>query len=114
VQKRYQNIQLTIIFYSFPLSNTFSIFHFSSIFSSVPFFSLFQGDEIPIEERKKEEVLGASGSFGTVQWAPTNAHTFNPAFDVTPGELVTSIILDSGIYTRDMILKGALTQIQKS
>jgi methylthioribose-1-phosphate isomerase len=66
------------------------------------------GNDIPIEERKREEVLGA---FGTI-WAPHQANTFNPAFDVTPGELVTSIILDSGIHTREMINGGSLRALQ--
>lgn len=65
------------------------------------------GEHIPIEERKAEEVLGASGHFGNVRWAPKNAQTYNPAFDVTPIELVTSIILDSGVYTQDQIKNGA-------
>eukprot|EP01133_Synstelium_polycarpum_P018596 gene18596-22250_t len=45
------------------------------------------GDSIPIEERAHHEVQGASGSFGTVRWAPESAPTFNPSFDVTPSEL---------------------------
>jgi len=66
------------------------------------------GNDIPIEERKREEVLGA---FGTM-WAPLEAQTFNPAFDVTPIELVDSLILDSGIHTRDMIQKGSLVELK--
>eukprot|EP01117_Protostelium_nocturnum_P013140 TRINITY_DN4884_c0_g1_i1.p1 TRINITY_DN4884_c0_g1~~TRINITY_DN4884_c0_g1_i1.p1 ORF type:complete len:365 (+),score=103.87 TRINITY_DN4884_c0_g1_i1:143-1096(+) len=66
------------------------------------------GDHIPIEERKKEEVLGASGSFGSVIWSPKESLTYNPAFDVTPCDLVTSIVLDTGIYTREEIEQGKL------
>lgn len=54
------------------------------------------GDAIVIEQRAAKEVRGASGSFGSVIWSPVNAPTFNPAFDVTPAELVTSYIFDKG------------------
>lgn len=57
------------------------------------------GDAIKIEERSPEEVKGVSGSFGKVTWSPKNAHVFNPAFDVTPAELVTSYILDVGVVS---------------
>lgn len=62
------------------------------------------GDEIPIEERKKEEVHGA---FGTI-WAPEGSNAYNPAFDVTPSSLITGIILNTGIYTKEDIDNGAL------
>lgn len=59
------------------------------------------GEHIVIEERAAHEVKGASGSFGHVRWSPENTTVYNPAFDVTPEELVTSFILDSGVLTRD-------------
>jgi methylthioribose-1-phosphate isomerase len=55
------------------------------------------GSQIPIEERRSEEIRGVQGSFGSVRWSPADAPTFNPAFDVTPGALVTSLVLDRGI-----------------
>jgi methylthioribose-1-phosphate isomerase len=48
------------------------------------------GDGIHVEQRGADEVRGAMG----VRWAPVGANTFNPAFDVTPVELVTSIIVE--------------------
>jgi len=54
--------------------------------------------EIPIEERAATEVRGASGSFGKVQWAPSESPVYNPSFDVTPADLVTGWILDSGVF----------------
>lgn len=57
------------------------------------------GKSIPIEQRASEEVTGVKGSFGEVTWAPDNTQVFNPSFDVTPAELVTGWILDSGVYT---------------
>jgi len=68
------------------------------------------GDNIPIEERKKEEVRGAFGTF----WAPSNSNTYNPAFDVTPGHLLTGIILDTGIYDHESIKNGCLIELQNS
>ncbi|EGG14610.1 translation initiation factor eIF-2B alpha subunit [Cavenderia fasciculata] len=56
------------------------------------------GKHIPIEQRAPQEVQGASGAFGSVRWAPKDSQTFNPAFDVTPNSLITSLILDTGVY----------------
>lgn len=54
------------------------------------------GDGIKIEQRSPQEVRGVSGSFGSVCWSPKDAPVYNPAFDVTPEDLVTSYILDRG------------------
>ncbi|MBM7704770.1 S-methyl-5-thioribose-1-phosphate isomerase [Metabacillus iocasae] len=51
------------------------------------------GEEIPIEERNPEEVTHLHGQ----QIAPDGIAVFNPAFDVTPNELITAIITDRGI-----------------
>ena len=66
------------------------------------------GDAIPIELRAADEVRGASGSFGCCNWSPRDAPVYNPAFDVTPAELVTGWILDSGVYTQEQVKAGAL------
>ena len=66
------------------------------------------GDAIEIEQRPAHEVQGVTGSFGTVRWAPKESNTFNPAFDVTPAEIVTSLILDTGVYTKDQLKAGVL------
>ena len=55
--------------------------------------SILSGKDIPIEERAKEEVTG----FGGVQWAPVGVQVRNPAFDVTPAELVTALITEKGV-----------------
>ena len=52
------------------------------------------GDDIPIENRASHEV---SKVFGQCQIAPDEAECWNPAFDVTPPELVTGIITEKGI-----------------
>lgn len=66
------------------------------------------GASIPIEQRSADEVRGASGSFGSCIWSPAGAPVYNPAFDLTPAELVTGWILDSGVYTLDDVTAGAL------
>jgi methylthioribose-1-phosphate isomerase len=67
------------------------------------------GEAIKIEQRTPDEVRGAAGSFGKVIWSPPNAPVYNPAFDMTPANLVTSYILDTGSWT----LSSFLTQIPK-
>lgn len=51
------------------------------------------GDDIPIEERDPKEV---SHIFGK-SLAPKGIHIFNPAFDVTPHELISAIITEKGV-----------------
>jgi len=51
------------------------------------------GKEIPIEERDANEVTHIAG----VQIAPDGVKVFAPAFDVTPNELITAIITETGI-----------------
>jgi methylthioribose-1-phosphate isomerase len=69
------------------------------------------GASIPIEQRNADEVRGASGSFGSCIWSPAEAPVYNPAFDVTPAELVTGWILDSGVFDYDDVVAGALVSI---
>ena len=57
------------------------------------------GDEIPIEQRAAKEVTGVAGSFGDVTWAPEGISVYNPAFDVTPAELITAIVTERGIIS---------------
>jgi len=54
---------------------------------------LASGDEIPIEERNAAEVRG----FADLRWAPADVAVRNPAFDVTPAELVTALITEKGV-----------------
>lgn len=51
------------------------------------------GDEIPIEEREAEEI---SCGFGR-RTAPRGVEVYNPAFDVTPNDLVSAIITEKGV-----------------
>ena len=65
------------------------------------------GDAIPIEERAAEEVRGARG----VRWAPSDAAVFNPAFDVTPASLVTSLITERGVVEGPALAAGGLGRL---
>jgi methylthioribose-1-phosphate isomerase len=69
------------------------------------------GSAIPIEERDPMEVRGAAGAFGRVRWSPVDAPVFNPAFDVTPVSLITSLVTDRGVLSRDDLLAGALPRL---
>lgn len=51
------------------------------------------GTHIPIEERDPAEVTRV----GNEQIAPDYVEVFNPAFDVTPADLITAIITDKGV-----------------
>jgi methylthioribose-1-phosphate isomerase len=51
------------------------------------------GDQIPIEERDPREI---TDSFGK-RTAPEGVRVYNPAFDVTPAELITGIVTENGL-----------------
>ena len=51
------------------------------------------GAEIPIEERAASELTEFAGR----RIAPAGVRTFNPAFDVTPADLVTAIVTERGV-----------------
>ena len=51
------------------------------------------GNDIEIEQRDAEEVT----NFGNKQTAPDKVDVYNPAFDVTPNDLITAIITEKGV-----------------
>lgn len=55
--------------------------------------TLQSGAEIPIEQRPAAEVLECLGT----PTAPEGTEVFNPAFDVTPAELITALIHEHGV-----------------
>jgi methylthioribose-1-phosphate isomerase len=55
--------------------------------------SLADGGQIPIEQRDGREVSEGLGR----QTAPADVDIYNPAFDVTPHELVTAIVTENGV-----------------
>ncbi len=56
-------------------------------------FSLASGERIPIEQRAGDEVR----AFGGTPTAPRDVAVYNPAFDVTPGRLITGIVTEYGV-----------------
>jgi len=61
--------------------------------------------EIPLEMRDECEVKGVNTSTGRCSWCPPESPAYNPAFDITPAELVTAWILDTGVFTRSELGK---------
>jgi methylthioribose-1-phosphate isomerase len=55
--------------------------------------SLASGRQIPIEERDAAEIAEGLGR----RTAPRDVDFYNPAFDVTPADLVTAIITERGV-----------------
>ena len=55
--------------------------------------SISSGSDIPIEERPNDEVTG----YRDYQWAAEGVSVRNPAFDVTPADLVTGLITEKGV-----------------
>jgi methylthioribose-1-phosphate isomerase len=65
------------------------------------------GASIPIEVRNSAEVRG----YGDSRWAPRGTPVFNPAFDVTPVDLVTSLVLDRGVLSREQLKARPFTML---
>jgi methylthioribose-1-phosphate isomerase len=61
----------------------------STIDPSIP-----SGASIVIEERDPAEVRQVAGR----QTAPATSPVYNPAFDVTPAELITAIVTERGVF----------------
>jgi methylthioribose-1-phosphate isomerase len=55
--------------------------------------SIASGAEIPIEQRSRDEI---AAGFGRVT-VPDGVQVYNPAFDVTPAELIAGIITEHGV-----------------
>ncbi len=53
---------------------------------------------VVIEERDQREVLSVGGR----RFAPRNVGALNPAFDITPPELVTGIVTDRGVVRQPL------------
>ena len=73
-------------------------------------------NEIPIETRSPSEILEiegqlTNGEIGKVRICPSKSQAFNPAFDVTPSELITGLITERGVTAPDEL---ALQKLLKS
>lgn len=75
------------------------------VFSVVPTSSIDKsiknGDQVQIEERPQEEVLDIR--FNNMRATPAGAKARNPAFDVTPNELISAIVTEKGIVYQPFI-----------
>lgn len=58
-----------------------------------------RGDNIRIEERDPDEV---TEMWYSQRMAPKGVAVYNPAFDVTPNELVTAIITENGLFDKNI------------
>ncbi len=57
--------------------------------------ALATGGGIPIEERAESELR----RLGATQLVPDRAKVFNPAFDITPAELIAGLITEDGVFS---------------
>ncbi|PKP60875.1 S-methyl-5-thioribose-1-phosphate isomerase [Candidatus Atribacteria bacterium HGW-Atribacteria-1] len=57
------------------------------------------GNNIPIEERDVNEVTNWFG----IRIAPKGIDVYNPAFDITPHELITAIVTEKGIIKKPFV-----------
>lgn len=64
--------------------------------------SLSSGKDIIIEERSEKELLHSRGGLGE-QVAASGISVWNPAFDVTPANLITGVITDKGVITKTRV-----------
>ncbi|MCE0480695.1 Isopentenyl-diphosphate delta-isomerase 2 [Datura stramonium] len=62
--------------------------------------SISSGQEIVIEERSPKELLHTRGGLGE-QVAASGISVWNPAFDVTPANLISGIITEEGVITKN-------------
>jgi methylthioribose-1-phosphate isomerase len=74
--------------------------------------SLATGRDIPIEQRAAEEITHGFGR----QTAPNGIAVYNPAFDVTPAELIAAIITERGIVRPVLVnsIRGTVTSESNS
>lgn len=83
----------------------------SAFYHGVPFYvaapvssidlSLASGNQIFIEERSPKELLCADGGLGKQMAAP-GIDVWNPAFDVTPANLISAIVTEKGVITKTL------------
>ncbi len=67
-------------------------------------FALAEGSRIPIEERHPAEIY----QLGNTILTPSGVEFYNPAFDVTPADLITAIITENGAFAPGDLVKSQL------
>jgi methylthioribose-1-phosphate isomerase len=79
------------------LANAHNIpFYVAAPYSTIDL-ELDKGSEIEIEERDEDEVT----HFGSKRTAPKKTGVYNPAFDITPANLITAIVTEKGVIRPD-------------
>ena len=68
------------------------------------------GADIPIEERKPDEIFYARGEEGSVRTAIHGIDGYYPAFDITPPHLISAICTDRGIFAPHAIRDYFITE----
>ncbi|MDD3630264.1 MAG: S-methyl-5-thioribose-1-phosphate isomerase [Bacteroidales bacterium] len=83
-------------------------------------FSLYSGDDIPIEQRHSSEIQSIQ-SFYNDEWIsselfPPDYQSINYAFDITPAKFINSFITEKGIYKNinDLIKQGKYNKNRQS
>lgn len=71
------------------------------------------GEGIPVEERKPEEVRGFVHPEKSFSWAAETCQTYNPAFDVTPAKLITAWITEEGVLEQKDIENGVFNRRER-
>jgi len=70
-------------------------------------FELSDGSQIPIEERNPTEIYQVGDTILT----PSGVDFYNPAFDVTPAELITAIITENGAFAPSELVQSQVKQV---
>jgi methylthioribose-1-phosphate isomerase len=70
-------------------------------------FGLADGSQIPIEERDPQEIY----QIGQTRICPIGAEFYNPAFDVTPADLITGIVTEYGAVAPSELIKFEKQQV---
>jgi len=86
-------------------------------FHDVPFYvvapsttvdsELLNGSDIPVEQRSGDEVRGFVHPNQSLMWTDQSSATYNPAFDVTPANLITAWVTEAGVLKHDDVVNGA-------
>ena len=84
-------------------------FYVAAPFSTIDL-KLADGSDIPIENRDETEMTHMKD----IRIAPENVPALNPAFDVTPAELVTAIITERGVFRAPYNLQREETLVRSA
>ncbi len=84
-------------------------FYVAAPFSTIDF-DLPHGSQIPIEERDVSEI----SQIGNTKICPPGTEFYNPAFDITPADLITAIITEKGAIEPNRLIDYRTQMINSS